>query len=175
MMTINRYVHILKIGIPFSALPHHPLLRTHYYTYSMRLSIILLLSLLALALAQEVLVEEETESVPTTVSDDEGELDLDELELLLEEEEAEAEDVATTDAMVEEEEEETTSAEQKEHEQKVMEQTGPFVDLLGHQLYSLQMIDETQAQLVPQYTNDALKGKKVVGLYFSADWCGPCR
>lgn len=58
---------------------------------------------------------------------------------------------------------------------KLEEQTGPFVDLFGPQLYSLQMIDETQAQLVPQFTNEALKGKKVVGVYFSADWCGPCR
>ena len=55
------------------------------------------------------------------------------------------------------------------------EQSGPFIDLLGSHLYSLEMIDETQAQLVPQYTNEALVGKKVVGLYFSADWCGPCR
>ena len=49
-------------------------------------------------------------------------------------------------------------------------QTGPFIDLLGPQLLSLQMVDETRAQLVPHYTNDALRGKKVVGLYFSADW-----
>ena len=54
-------------------------------------------------------------------------------------------------------------------------QTGPFIDLLGPSLLSLEMLDETHAQLVSQYTNDALRGKSVVGLYFSADWCGPCR
>jgi len=54
-------------------------------------------------------------------------------------------------------------------------QTGPFVDLLGPQLLSLKMVDETHAEIEGHYTNDALSGKKVVGLYFSADWCGPCR
>lgn len=54
-------------------------------------------------------------------------------------------------------------------------QSGPFIDLLGSTLLELEMIDETHAQLVQRYTNDALNGKSVVGLYFSADWCGPCR
>lgn len=54
-------------------------------------------------------------------------------------------------------------------------QTGPFIDLLGPSLLSLEMVDETHAQLVSHYTNDVLRGKSVVGLYFSADWCGPCR
>ena len=54
-------------------------------------------------------------------------------------------------------------------------QTGPFVDLFGDVLLSLEMVDETHAQVHQHYTNEALAGKKVVGLYFSADWCGPCR
>jgi nucleoredoxin len=54
-------------------------------------------------------------------------------------------------------------------------QSGPFIDLLGPILLSLEMVDETHAQLQPNLTNDALEGKKVIGLYFSADWCGPCR
>jgi len=54
-------------------------------------------------------------------------------------------------------------------------QTGPFVDLFGPSLLSLSMVDETHAQIEAHNTNDALHGKSVVGLYFSADWCGPCR
>ena len=49
-------------------------------------------------------------------------------------------------------------------------QAGPFIDLLGPSLLSLEMIDETTAQFQQHLTNDALQGKKVVGLYFSADW-----
>ena len=49
-------------------------------------------------------------------------------------------------------------------------QSGPFVDLLGDLLLSLEMIDETKAQVHQHPTNVALDGKKVVGLYFSADW-----
>lgn len=54
-------------------------------------------------------------------------------------------------------------------------QQGPFVDLFGSTLLSLQMVDETHAQLEQHLTNEALSGKSVIGLYFSADWCGPCR
>jgi hypothetical protein len=49
-------------------------------------------------------------------------------------------------------------------------QAGPFIDLLGETLLSLEMVDKGHAQLHSHYTNEALKGKKVVGLYFSADW-----
>ena len=49
-------------------------------------------------------------------------------------------------------------------------QAGPYIDLLGDTLLSLQMVDETHAQVNQHYTNEALSGKKVVGLYFSADW-----
>jgi hypothetical protein len=52
-------------------------------------------------------------------------------------------------------------------------QTGPLIDIFGPTLLSLQMIDEQHAQLAAEYTSDALRGKKVIGIYFSADWCGP--
>ena len=49
-------------------------------------------------------------------------------------------------------------------------QSGPLIDLLGTKLQSLEMVDETSAQVKEHYTNEALSGKKVIGLYFSADW-----
>jgi hypothetical protein len=49
-------------------------------------------------------------------------------------------------------------------------QMGPFIDLLGETLLSLEMVDERRARLHEIYTNEALSGKTVVGLYFSADW-----
>ncbi|KAG7350813.1 alkyl hydroperoxide reductase [Nitzschia inconspicua] len=54
-------------------------------------------------------------------------------------------------------------------------QAGPLIDLFGPKLQSLKLVDETSAQISEQYTNEALKGKNVIGIYFSADWCGPCR
>ncbi|KAL7507590.1 hypothetical protein ACHAXN_004749 [Cyclotella atomus] len=62
-----------------------------------------------------------------------------------------------------------------EQPQQPPAQTGPFVDLFGDVLLSLEMVDETHAQVHQHFTNEALANKKVVGLYFSADWCGPCR
>lgn len=54
-------------------------------------------------------------------------------------------------------------------------QAGPFIDLFGANLLSLKMVDESHAQIETHLTNEALAGKKVIGVYFSADWCGPCR
>lgn len=54
-------------------------------------------------------------------------------------------------------------------------QSGPMIDMFGEHLYSFQFLDESTGKINPHYTNDALAGKKVIGLYFSADWCGPCR
>lgn len=158
----------------------------------MRLSIILLLSVLLSAYSQEAVVKEETAAAAEeTVESDELNLDA-----LIEEADetidaAASEEAVATDAETETADEAATASsteaggategppeyteEEKAILKKLEEQTGPFVDLFGPQLYSLQMIDETQAQLVPQFTNEALKGKKVIGVYFSADWCGPCR
>mmetsp|Transcript_8831 Transcript_8831/g.9406 ORF Transcript_8831/g.9406 Transcript_8831/m.9406 type:complete len:312 (-) Transcript_8831:147-1082(-) len=55
-------------------------------------------------------------------------------------------------------------------------QSGPLIDLLGTKLHSLEInADEQSAQVKEHFTNEVLDGKKVIGLYFSADWCGPCR
>ena len=64
----------------------------------------------------------------------------------------------------------TTEGETAAEQEAEPVQTGPFIDLFGTQLYSMEMLDETSAQLRAHYTNEALGGKKVVGVYFSADW-----
>jgi hypothetical protein len=60
-------------------------------------------------------------------------------------------------------------AEKQDKEEEPL-QTGPLVDLLGPKLYSLQMVNEQQAQINEHLTTDALRKKDVIGLYFSADW-----
>jgi hypothetical protein len=47
-------------------------------------------------------------------------------------------------------------------------QKGPFIDLLGPTLLSLVLTGENTARFEQNLTNDALSGKTVVGLYFSA-------
>ena len=61
------------------------------------------------------------------------------------------------------------------HGTQLPTQIGPLVDIFGQQLLSLEMMNDTSAALRPSLTSDALRCKKVIGLYFSADWCGPCR
>lgn len=67
-------------------------------------------------------------------------------------------------------EEEIVDLDDKKAEPSTPVQSGPFVDIFGPTLLSLEMVDEKSAKLQPHYTNDALRGKNVVGLYFSADW-----
>ena len=97
---------------------------------------------------------------------------------------ASAVDTTDSEIIADEETAETSKTDQKEQEaqqRKQLEeddlpiQSGPFIDLLGPTLLSLEMTSETTATLNEHLTNDALQGKKVIGLYFSADWCGPCR
>lgn len=54
-------------------------------------------------------------------------------------------------------------------EEEVPKQAGPFIDLFGEKLISLKMVDETHAQIETHLTNEALAGKKVIGVYFSAE------
>lgn len=50
-------------------------------------------------------------------------------------------------------------------------QSGPLIDLLGPKLQSLDIDETAQSATVKEhYTNEILAGKKVIGLYFSADW-----
>jgi hypothetical protein len=64
---------------------------------------------------------------------------------------------------------ETTTDSEVTQETSEPVQSGPLIDLLGTKLESLQ-IEGQSAQVMEHYTNEALSGKKVVGLYFSADW-----
>lgn len=49
--------------------------------------------------------------------------------------------------------------------------TNPFVELFGETLYSW----KNEEEAVELSTESLLSDKRVVGVYFSASWCGPCR
>ena len=66
--------------------------------------------------------------------------------------------------------EDTAAAATKTKEESAPIQKGPLIDIFGPTLYSIKMIDESRAKIEAQNTNEALDGKKVIGLYFSADW-----
>eukprot|EP00984_Skeletonema_dohrnii_P023406 scaffold12503_cov128-Skeletonema_dohrnii-CCMP3373.AAC.3 len=77
---------------------------------------------------------------------------------------------STAEATTEESKTDEQSQQEEEQATPPPAQTGPFIDLFGEVLLSLEMVDETHAQVHQHYTNEVLSGKKVVGLYFSADW-----
>ncbi|KAL7502141.1 hypothetical protein ACHAWX_000471 [Stephanocyclus meneghinianus] len=81
----------------------------------------------------------------------------------------------TTESMASETIHDSSSEQKQQSQQQPPPQSGPFIDIFGEVLLSLEMVDDTHAQVHQHFTNEALGGKKVVGLYFSADWCGPCR
>ena len=134
----------------------------------------LLVGLLSCVVSQETATAEKVSTIEEVESDADGAID----EAATTEESASATDPNNGDVVVDENEgtaaeaETTTTTEGDTAAEQEAEpvQTGPFVDLFGTQLYSMEMLDETSAQLRAHYTNEALDGKKVVGVYFSADW-----
>ena len=51
-----------------------------------------------------------------------------------------------------------------------------FSKLLGPTLYQWDRVSsETEHYITEVSTNDVLQGQKVIGIYFSASWCGPCK
>lgn len=132
--------------------------------------LIVVIFLLALTMGQFVAQSQETtaETTPETVEETEPAAVGETTEEDIAEDEATAEDVVDLDGGTGTSKEETAEA-QVEKEEAPM-QAGPFIDLFGPTLYSLEMVDETSARINEVYTNEALAGKSVVGLYFSADW-----
>ena len=128
--------------------------------------------------AVETVEEQEKEQKEPVSAQEEENVDLDELlnEAEADVMEAEAEAVEEDAENIESDGVDTNDIEEEVIEEEVaVKQEGPFIDLLGETLLSLSMMNESHAELRQHYTNEALDGKKVVGLYFSADWCGPCR
>lgn len=122
------------------------------------------------AAAEDVAAAEEISGRDTPV--DGGSADAADGDTAVNETDVEENDIVDTSEEMTETE---ATAEERKATAEPPVQSGPFIDLFGDTLLSLEMIDKGHAQLHQKLTNEALSEKKVVGLYFSADWCGPCR
>mmetsp|Transcript_27465 Transcript_27465/g.27690 ORF Transcript_27465/g.27690 Transcript_27465/m.27690 type:complete len:257 (+) Transcript_27465:113-883(+) len=52
-----------------------------------------------------------------------------------------------------------------------IESVSPIEELLGETLYKW----NSTTEVIQDSTSELLKGKKVIGIYVSASWCGPCQ
>lgn len=129
--------------------------------------------------AAEVLPEATTsddvddKSTVDETGSDTAEEDLESLLNMLEEELGGGEETAAAAAAAAAASQETAESSEREQQTEAAAapvQSGPFIDLFGDVLLSLEMVDESKAQVHQHYTNEILSGKKVIGLYFSADW-----
>lgn len=63
-----------------------------------------------------------------------------------------------------------------EHPYNATAATGIFVEMFGESLYKWEINEAGTEQTLMEFnTVDLLNDKKVIGVYFSASWCGPCR
>eukprot|EP00980_Cylindrotheca_fusiformis_P028903 scaffold22672_cov141-Cylindrotheca_fusiformis.AAC.6 len=90
-------------------------------------------------------------------------------------EETEEASATTPESTEDAQSEEDAAAPEQQAQESNPVQEGPLIDLFGERLLSFELLDETTGRISANYTNEALTGKRVIGLYFSADWCGPCR
>jgi hypothetical protein len=126
--------------------------------------------LLSLALLLSVSAQEGADTTTAQVADEAGVAEDDFLAETVAEDPTARISSDTEDSPAAEEETESIPSPDDNVSVEMPVQNGPFIDLFGPTLLALEMTSPSTAQLHELLTNDALQGKKVIGLYFSADW-----